>query len=93
MLSEEISNAEVQKSKNEKLIAKHTKARDGSEQEISQIAEELEKLEEDVANQASDASGWRQKADEAQEVSAVCLIRLFHVTNVIPGPRNEEGRA
>lgn len=70
MLNEEISNAEVQKSKNEKLITKHTKARDGSEKEIGQIAEDLEKLEEDVANQSNDASDWRQKADEAQEVRA-----------------------
>lgn len=69
LLADEISNAEVQKSKNEKLITKHTKARDGSEKEINQIAEELERLEEDVSNQTSDASEWRQKADEAQEVS------------------------
>ena len=68
MLADEISNAEVQKSKNEKLITKHTKARDGSEKELNQIAEDLEKLEEDVQNQANDASGWREKADEAQEV-------------------------
>jgi structural maintenance of chromosome 4 len=69
MLAEEISNAEVQKSKNEKLITKHTKARDGSEKEIGQIIEDLEKLEADVESQTNDASGWRQKADEAQEVS------------------------
>lgn len=93
LLAEEISNAEVQKSKNEKLIAKHTKARDGSEQEIGQIAEELEKLEEDVANQANDASGWRQKVDEAQEVSFLCLIQLRDLTNFIPGSRNQKGRA
>jgi structural maintenance of chromosome 4 len=69
MLADEISNAEVQKSKNEKLIIKHTKARDGAEKELNQIAEDLEKLEEDVENQANDASGWRQKADEAELVS------------------------
>lgn len=73
MLNDEISNAEVQKSKNEKLITKHTKARDGSEKEIGQITADLEKLEEDVANQSNDASGWRQKADDAQEVS--CRLR------------------
>lgn len=69
MLAEEISNAEVQKSKNEKLINKHTKARDGSENELAQIAADLEKIEVDVESQTNDASGWRQKADEAQEVS------------------------
>ncbi|KAJ0416817.1 RecF/RecN/SMC [Aspergillus carlsbadensis] len=67
LLSDEISNAEVGKSKNEKLIKKHEKSRAGSEQELTHVAEELEKLNEDVANQASDASGWKDKVDEAQE--------------------------
>ncbi|KAJ5395790.1 Structural maintenance of chromosomes protein [Penicillium crustosum] len=67
MLAEEISNAEGQQSKNEKLIKKHTKARDVSEKEIAQITDELEKLEEDVANQTNESADWRQKADEAQE--------------------------
>ncbi|KXG45983.1 Structural maintenance of chromosomes protein [Penicillium griseofulvum] len=67
MLAEEISNAEGQQSKNEKLIKKHSKARDVSEKEIGQITDELEKLEEDVANQANESADWRQKADEAQE--------------------------
>ena len=69
MLAEEISNAEGQQSKNEKLIKKHTKARDVSENEIAQITDELEKLEEDVANQTNESADWRQKADEAQEVT------------------------
>jgi len=68
MLAEEISNAEVQKSKNEKLITKHSKARDGAEKEIAQIAADLEKIEADLESQTNDASGWRQKAEEAQEV-------------------------
>lgn len=81
MLNDEISNAEVQKSKNEKLITKHTKARDGSEKEIGQITDDLEKLEEDVANQSNDASEWRQKADEAQEVS--CRLQCILVVSLI----------
>ncbi|KAJ5334607.1 Structural maintenance of chromosomes protein [Penicillium brevicompactum] len=60
-------HAEGQQSKNEKLIKKHSKARDSSENEIAQITDEVEKLEEDVANQANESSDWRQKADEAQE--------------------------
>lgn len=68
MLAEEISNAEVEKSKNEKQINKHQKTRNDSEKELGNVYEELEKLEADVENQNSDASGWRQKVEEAQEV-------------------------
>ncbi|KAL4872364.1 hypothetical protein BDV12DRAFT_142631 [Aspergillus spectabilis] len=68
LLSDEISNAEVAKSKNEKLIKKHGKAQADAEGELSHMAEELEKLEEDVNNQANDASGWRQKVEDAQDV-------------------------
>ncbi|OJJ03493.1 hypothetical protein ASPVEDRAFT_42955 [Aspergillus versicolor CBS 583.65] len=67
LLSDEISNAEVAKSKNEKLIKKHENSRVDAEKELAHMAEELEKLNEDVANQASDASGWKQKVDEAQD--------------------------
>lgn len=70
LLSDEISNAEIGKSKNEKAIVKHQKTRSDAEEELQHIAEELEKLAEDVANQDSDASGWRQKVEEAQEVGA-----------------------
>lgn len=69
MLSEEISNAEVAKSKNEKLIVKHGKSRRDAEKELEHVAEELERLNDDVQNQANDASGSRQKAEEAQEVN------------------------
>ncbi|KAL2868613.1 condensin subunit SMC4 [Aspergillus lucknowensis] len=67
LLADEISNAEVGKSKNEKLIKKHESTRADAEKELAHVAEELEKLNEDVANQASDASGWKDKVDEAQE--------------------------
>jgi structural maintenance of chromosome 4 len=68
LLAEEISNAEIGKSKNEKLIMKHQKARAEAEKELERVAEGLEKLNEDVENQASDASGWKQRVEEAQEV-------------------------
>lgn len=80
MLADEISNAEVAKSKNEKQINKHQKARDDSEKEIEQVSEELEKLDADVENQTSDASGWRQRVEEAQEVS-MYLFALFNQIN------------
>ncbi|KAL4951450.1 RecF/RecN/SMC [Aspergillus filifer] len=67
LLSDEISNAEIAKSKNEKLIKKHEKSRADAENELAQVAEDLKKLNEDVANQAEDASGWKQKVDEAQD--------------------------
>ncbi|KAL5360295.1 RecF/RecN/SMC [Aspergillus floccosus] len=67
LLADEISNAEVGKSKNEKLITKHKNAREDAERELEHVAEELERLDEDVSNQASDASGWKQKVEEAQE--------------------------
>ncbi|KKK20217.1 hypothetical protein AOCH_005760 [Aspergillus ochraceoroseus] len=67
LLADEISNAEVGKSKNEKLIKKHENAGADAEKELGHVAEELEKLNEDVANQASDASGWKQKVEDAQD--------------------------
>ncbi|KAH3351181.1 hypothetical protein KXV52_008637 [Aspergillus fumigatus] len=67
LLAEEISNAEIGKSKNEKLIMKHQKARAEAERELEQVAEGLEKLNADVENQANDASGWKQGVEEAQE--------------------------
>ena len=67
MLSEEISNAEIAKSKNEKLIGKHDNGREEAEEEIKHVEEELEKLAADVESQATDASGSKRNADEAQE--------------------------
>lgn len=83
MLAEEISNAEVEKSKNEKQIAKHQKARDSAEKELGQVSEELENLDADVENQSNDASGWRQRVEEAQEVryhiySQDCKVNSTH---------------
>lgn len=74
LLSEEISNAEVEKSKNEKLIAKHQKSRTSSEKELEQVADDLEKLHNDAQSQTDDASGWRQKVEEAQEVCRYTMI-------------------
>ncbi|OJZ90700.1 hypothetical protein ASPFODRAFT_123709 [Aspergillus luchuensis CBS 106.47] len=67
LLAEEISNAEVGKSKNEKAIVKHQNSRADAEKELEHVIEELEKLNADVANQANDASGWKQKVEEAEE--------------------------
>lgn len=67
-LTEEISNAEVARSKAEQQKKKHQKAYDDAEREIAGAAEELEALACEVANQASDASDSKRKAEEAQEV-------------------------
>ncbi len=68
-LTEEISNAEIAKSKAEKQKSKHQKSYEDAEKEIATTAEELESLVDEVKLQASDASGHKQKAEEAQEVS------------------------
>ncbi|PLB40934.1 condensin subunit SMC4 [Aspergillus candidus] len=67
LLADEISNAEVGKSKNEKQITKHQNARNDAEKELEHIARELEKLNHDVEHQADDASGWKQKVEESEE--------------------------
>jgi len=67
-LTEEISNAEVTRSKAEKQKTKHEKVFEEAEREIASALEEFEQLTEEVKNQASDASGSKKKAEEAQEV-------------------------
>ncbi|KAI4097096.1 MAG: hypothetical protein LQ344_000505 [Seirophora lacunosa] len=67
MLTEEISNAEVARSKAVQQKKKHQKAHDDAEKEIAVAAEELEALASEVANQNSDASGSKKRAEEAQE--------------------------
>ena len=67
-LNEEISNAEVAKTKAEKDKLKHEKAYAQSELESSTTAKELVQLDVEANKQASDASGSKRKAEEAQEV-------------------------
>ena len=67
-LTEEISNAEVAKSKAEKQKIKHQKSFADAEQEIATAAEELNQLSTEVSDQATDSSGFKHKAEEAQEV-------------------------
>ena len=68
-LSEEISNAEVSRSKAEKDKLKHEKVYMQAEHDRAITAEELEQLDNEAKGQANDASGSKQKAEEAQEVS------------------------
>lgn len=91
LLAEEISNAEVEKSKNEKLIDKHQKSRLDAETELEHVADELGRLDEDAANKNNDASGWRQKVEEAQEVS-VLLQYTEALLTCIPGSCDEGRR-
>lgn len=67
-LTDEISNAEIAKSKAEKQQIKHQKTFSDTEHELVAAAEELEQLTSDVKIQATDASGSKRKAEEAQEV-------------------------
>ncbi len=72
-LTDEISNAEITKSKAEKQQAKHQKTFSETEHELAAAANELEQLISEVRVQATDASGFKRKAEEAQEV---CIQRL-----------------
>ena len=73
-LTEEISNAEVAKSKGEKDKVKHEKAYSQAEQELAAAAEDIEQLNLEATSQATDASGSRRQAEEAQEVSKAALV-------------------
>ena len=66
-LTEEISNAEVAKSKAEKQKLKHQKSYQDAEKELAAASEELESLVAEARHQASDASGSKQKVEEAQD--------------------------
>ena len=68
-LTEEISNAEIAKSKAEKQQTKHQRNFSEIEQEIAAAAEDLEQLTSEVRVRATDASDFKRKAEEAQEVS------------------------
>ncbi|KAL8854011.1 MAG: hypothetical protein Q9221_001134 [Calogaya cf. arnoldii] len=86
-LAEEISNAEVARSKAEQQKKKHQKAYDDAEREIAAAAEESESLASEIANQVSDASGSRRKAQEAQEVcdNLSCVVAPYqrvHLSSV-----------
>jgi structural maintenance of chromosome 4 len=67
LLNDEISGAEVGKTKNTKLQAKHEKAKADAEKELDSLATDLEKLETEVANQREGASGSKQRAEAAQD--------------------------
>lgn len=69
LLTEEVSNAEVSKSKNEKLHIKHEKSRADAESELEHVREDIERLDEEARSQAKAVSGIKQKTEEAEEVS------------------------
>ena len=69
-LTEEMSNAEVARSKAEKQKTKHEKTYADAEKELAVAVEELEQLVDEVKHLNSDASGSKQKAEEAQAVSS-----------------------
>lgn len=70
-LTEEVSNGEVARSKAEKQKVKNEKAFADAQKEIETAAEELEQLKVELENQAANASGSKQKAQEAQEVRSL----------------------
>lgn len=66
-LNEKISTAEVTKAKAEKQKTKHEKDHTKASKELDTAISDLEKLEEEIRNQSSDAEGSQAKVDEAQE--------------------------
>lgn len=73
-LTEQASNAEVSKSKEEKNRIKHEKAHNDAVRDLDKLAVDLEKVEEDMESHQRDASGVRQQAEEAQEVSQLIVV-------------------
>lgn len=68
-LNDQSSNAEIAKSKEAKQCAKHEKAHKDAVKELDKLANEAEKVEEDMATHQGDVSGIKRQAEEAQEVS------------------------
>lgn len=78
-LAEEISNSEVAKSKSEKQKSKHAKSFAETEKELAAVAEDIEILSAEVANQVRYTSRHKQQAEEAQEVYALAGSTLSAV--------------
>jgi structural maintenance of chromosome 4 len=68
-LNEDTSAVEVSKAKAEKQLTKQQKAQAEAERELQSIAEQLEELSGETANQSEALSGSKQKVEEAQDVS------------------------
>lgn len=80
LLTEEVSNAEMAKSKNEKLQVKHERSRADSEGELEHLTEELARLTEQIKAQIKLVSEIREKSDCAQDVSFKAVKHLFSLT-------------
>ena len=70
-LTEEVSNGEVARSKAEKQKAKNEKAFADAQKEIETATDELEQLKVELENQATNASGSKQKVQEAEQVRSL----------------------
>ncbi|KPI44569.1 Structural maintenance of chromosomes protein 4 [Cyphellophora attinorum] len=79
LLNEDISTAEVGKTKNTKLHTKHEKARADAEKELETLATDLEKLEADVAAQATNTSDSKQRLQAAQDELSVKKDELAEI--------------
>lgn len=70
LLNEDVSNAEVARTKNEKMIVKHDKAKLEADKELAALAKDSEKLEGDLESHQASAADVRSKAEQAQEEQA-----------------------
>ncbi|KAI1933015.1 Structural maintenance of chromosomes protein 4 [Ophidiomyces ophidiicola] len=67
LLTDEVSNAEIAKSKTEKLLVKHEKSRSNCEAELEHLAEELDRLTQEIEGQVITTSKMKEKAETSQD--------------------------
>lgn len=67
LLGDEISAAEMAKTKNEKLLVKHEKAKSEAEKELQGLQQESEKLESDFQKYMAGVSQAKERAEQAEE--------------------------
>lgn len=70
LLNEDISNAEVAKTKNGKLTDKHEKAKAGADKELETLSKDLDKLESDIEGHKAEAAESKNRAEQAQDEQA-----------------------
>ena len=66
----------------QKQKAKHEKTHVESSKELDTLAKQLEKAEEDMRAQLENASGYKQQAEEAQEVRDLPDFRSRHADRI-----------
>jgi structural maintenance of chromosome 4 len=66
-VTEEMTNAEMSRTKAEKNLQKHLKAHKEAEKELAKLAADAEKIDDDIRSQSQVAASSQQESSEAQE--------------------------